>query len=98
MESAVREQGAFGRKASQLGLSCQAEILLSDHSSSLKTVLLRDRQACFFRFFQLAQERHKKTQNLYLSGYAGEKRACKNGARYRVRTCDPYRVKVVLYR
>jgi len=21
----------------------------------------------------------------------------KNGARYRVRTCDPYRVKVVLY-
>jgi hypothetical protein len=39
----------------------------------------------------------KSPQSLCLSGFTGENRAPKNGARYRVRTCDPYRVKVVLY-
>ena len=37
------------------------------------------------------------------SGFYGDRNHCKtidfveDGARYRVRTCDPYRVKVVLY-
>lgn len=40
----------------------------------------------------------KSPQSLFLSGSAGENGLWKNGARYRVRTCDPYSVNVVLYR
>ena len=32
-----------------------------------------------------------------LTRSVADRRESKNGARYRVRTCDPYRVKVVLY-
>ena len=39
----------------------------------------------------------EKPAEPYSCGFAGKKRGAKNGARYRVRTCDPYRVKVVLY-
>ena len=49
---------------------------------------------CLFELSCASIENHvNRPQTLYSSAFQRRK----GGARYRVRTCDPYRVKVVLY-
>jgi hypothetical protein len=67
--------------------------------ASLKPIWVTkgDKQTSVLQHFPASPIRENNPRKSRVICYLRLKKRTRNGARYRVRTCDPYRVKVVLY-